>query len=394
MQRKLYYACLKITKIKAASQIVSYVITYIVRVVVRILIMIGVYNKKNSTTEKEARNELEKIASKPRNGEVVKCLQDINEIVDLSIIIPAYNAEKTIERCLHSIENSSKYVIEVIVINDGSEDYTGEILEQYSALENLIILTQENKGFSGARNTGIVHAKGNYIMFLDADDELGFNAISILMNAAMEEEASIVSGGYHTIYEEKAVYSPVKDCITKLEKENMTNLMLGGFAWGKVYKRSLFEEIRFPEGYLFEDSIMTFLIYRKACGEKVATVSKSIYKYYKNMQGITATYHRSLKCIDAYWIIEKMYEETIRLGLPMDSQLFELIFGHLKLTYWRTFRLDKKVREYIFILSAELMEKVIAYKTDRGYNFYERKLLQAYRERNYRLWKICSFVLE
>lgn len=377
MQQKLYYACLKRIKIKIVAKVIAYIFSRLIKIPIFLLIKIGVCSKVSKLDNIQARNHLNIVSKKPIDEENFPKLLNQGVTIDLSIIISAYNAEKTILRCLDSIILPLEYKVEVIVVNDGSTDCTGELLEEYQQLRNIIVITQSNKGFSGARNTGIEHALCNYMLFLDSDDALQLGAITTLLDVAIRTDAKIVSGAYHTIYKEKEIYQPVN-----------------GFAWGKVFKRELFEKIRFPKGYLFEDTIMAFLIYRYANKSSVVSISDSVYRYYKNDTGITATYHLSPRSIDAYWIIEKMYEETIRLNLPKDNQLFELVFQHLKLTYWRTLRMNRKTRESVFILASDLMCLVMPYQTRRKYDFFERNLLTAYKKHNFFLWELCSFITD
>ena len=113
--------------------------------------------------------------------------------LDLSIIIPVYNQEKYIEECLNSVlTQKTKYKFETIVINDGSTDHTGELLEKYK--DRVVLRTQENRGFSGARNRGLSDLRGRYLMFVDSDDLLLPDAIEALMNTACESDADIVEG--------------------------------------------------------------------------------------------------------------------------------------------------------------------------------------------------------
>ncbi|MCK0205496.1 glycosyltransferase family A protein [Ornithobacterium rhinotracheale] len=104
---------------------------------------------------------------------------------DLQIIIPVYNVEKYIEECIESVVNQkTKYSYIVTVINDGSPDNSRELLKKYESIRNIEIIDQENKGFSGARNTGLSLIKGKYVTFLDSDDVLHDDAIQSLLYSA------------------------------------------------------------------------------------------------------------------------------------------------------------------------------------------------------------------
>lgn len=114
---------------------------------------------------------------------------------DLQIIVPAYNVEKYIKECLDSVlsqDTSFSYIVKVI--NDGSTDGTPKILETYKNQQRIEIIHQKNKGFSGARNTGLKEINARYLMFLDSDDRLSPGAIEALMTMAQETDADIVEG--------------------------------------------------------------------------------------------------------------------------------------------------------------------------------------------------------
>ena len=111
----------------------------------------------------------------------------------ISVIVPAYNVEDYLGECLDSIINQTFTDIEIICVNDGSVDSTLDIFNDYASRDERInVISQENKGLSGARNTGLKHAKGKYIYFMDSDDYLEVNALERMYSAAEEKSADIV----------------------------------------------------------------------------------------------------------------------------------------------------------------------------------------------------------
>lgn len=121
----------------------------------------------------------------------------------ISVIIPAFNAEKTIELTLSSVFNQTYSPLEILVVNDGSTDGTLAILEKFES--KIKIITIENKGVSNARNVGLANSKGNYIQFLDADDLLIENKIEIQHNALMTTNADVAYGNWETFVEENGI---------------------------------------------------------------------------------------------------------------------------------------------------------------------------------------------
>lgn len=173
----------------------------------------------------DARKRLEAFSPDP-----VGCAHVQNRILepecDLTIIIPAYNVETYIEECLNSVVNQkTKYSFRVVVVNDGSTDLTGNVLEQYSIYDSITILTKKNGGAAKARNCALEHIKSKYLMFLDAD---------------------IVEGGYYTFTgSDKKYHAPMCDAGIY----NSAYGVISGFTCMKVLKSDLFASVVFPEGY-------------------------------------------------------------------------------------------------------------------------------------------------
>ena len=119
---------------------------------------------------------------------------DITENL-ISIIVPVYNVELYIEDCLKSLINQTYKNIEIIIVIDGSTDESEKICEKYRLLDNrILIIRQVNKGLSEARNTGIKHARGKYVIFVDSDDWLEKSAVFDLLEATLKEKAEVVIG--------------------------------------------------------------------------------------------------------------------------------------------------------------------------------------------------------
>lgn len=175
---------------------------------------------------------------------------------DLQIIIPAYNAEKYKAQCLESaLHQDTKFSYLITVVNDGSTDRTTEIIESCHVKfpDRIEVINQENKGFSGARNTALKVLKGRYITFLDSDDVLGEAAIQTLLTEVVITDEDIVQGGWITDTEFR---TSVPTGGTEYHPE-----VSSGYPWGKLYKAKVFEHFQFPEGYWFEDTPISFMLY-------------------------------------------------------------------------------------------------------------------------------------
>lgn len=177
----------------------------------------------------------------------------------ISVIVPVYRVDAYLERCVDSLLNQSMREIEIILIDDGSPGKCGTICDRYAAQDTRVrVIHQENAGLSAARNAGLDRAQGEWIMFVDSDDWVELDFCRLPYEVALAHQADLVMFG--TISHKKTgeiVFSHVEegllskdDAITYAVKKSIA-------VWNKLYHSSLFREIRFPEGYVFEDSFVT-----------------------------------------------------------------------------------------------------------------------------------------
>lgn len=274
---------------------------------------------------------------------------------DLSVILPAYNSEKWVRNAMDSIlAQQTQYSFEVIAVNDGSTDKTGEILETYRNNRNVRIIRQENLGFSGARNTGMANSRGRYLMFVDADDSLCPGAIEVLMSCAFKTGADVVAGNYLLEYP-----SGKKEAGSHYTYEEVTPLgTLYGQPWGKVYVRELFAHLQYPAGYWFEDSIFAQIVWPMC--KKCFTIPQNVYQYFQNQGGITRSSKGHPKSLDSYYITKQLLADKAKFGLTVSEQDYAYFLRMIRLTYVRTRLLDRKTRQCLFALQRELWETYFA----------------------------------
>ncbi|WP_316770998.1 glycosyltransferase family 2 protein [Pedobacter frigiditerrae] len=181
----------------------------------------------------------------------------------VSVIVPVYNAETFLSRCVDSILSQSLTDFELLLINDGSQDNSGQICEQYSKRDNRVkVFHQENKGVSFTRNVGVKQASGIYSIQIDADDYVDENMLYDMYNQAKSCNADIVIAGY---YIENGSSSVFKTQETKNDKFScMQRLLEGrlhGASWNKLILHSIYidNNIEFPEGVTFCEDLVTML---------------------------------------------------------------------------------------------------------------------------------------
>ena len=216
----------------------------------------------------------------------------------VSIIVPVYNTEKYIDRCIQSILSQNYSDIELILINDGSTDSSGTICEKYSKeYKNVIYKYQENSGVSVARNTGIELATGEYVAFVDSDDAVKSNMISSLVDALESSEADLSICGYDIARIDEVIPVPIpqetvfgKENIAAYFSEHFTEAIASS-VFAKLYKKSLFSYGFNPEFSMGEDLLFNLEYVKKIT--KLVIVPETLYIYNKTNEGsLTRTYKK------------------------------------------------------------------------------------------------------
>lgn len=210
----------------------------------------------------------------------------------VSIIIPVYNVEKYLRRCLDSVLGQTLSCWEAVLVDDGTPDGSGAICDEYAARDSRFrVIHRENGGLSAARNTGIEwtlqNSESQYLTFLDSDDWLHPQFLEVLMNAleTTGSQAAMAARCYTDTYT-----GEFPECEGKPEVMDGETLFLSrewdfNFAWGKLYCREDFRTLRFPEGKIFEDVFTTYQVLIPA--KRIAFVDCELYCYFYNREGIS-----------------------------------------------------------------------------------------------------------
>ena len=215
------------------------------------------------------------------------------KIIKVSVIIPVYNVEKYLRRCLDSVINQTLQELEIICANDGSTDNSAKILEEYKKIDPRIqILTQENLGLSAARNTGLKTAKGEYVSFVDSDDWIDLNFFAELYDAVKKYDADAACAEIRRPHasgkvSRKLRFDKLRVLITTAEKYKYNQVPRMCYVWNKIYKRTELKRQRltFKEGVMFEDIYFTprFLY----SSNKIVIVPGVFYNYWTNNESIS-----------------------------------------------------------------------------------------------------------
>ena len=301
-----------------------------------------------------------------------------NEIdCDLSVIIPLYNSEAYLPRIIKMfLSQETDYEFELILVNDGSIDKTKYILDEVeSTIPFARVINQKNGGISKARNTGISNAHGRYIAFMDHDDEISSDYIQKLLDSAYTEKAEIVKCWYGQKYG------------NEIAKTGSS----AGFIWAGIIEHTLFEHIRFPDGYWYEDMINNFVI--KPQARKVIEINEVL--YYKVSTNTNASKKiwksTNYKSLEHIYLIQALIECYLKLGLKNKEYLFMRVLKECSsLAVNRTKDLDPETRMQAFQACCAMLKEVQSGIYSQSLSKKDKLFYQALIQRDYSLWIIAA----
>ena len=278
----------------------------------------------------------------------------------VSVIIPVYNAQDYLERCLNSVVNQTLKEIEIICVNDCSTDNSLEILNRYAKRDARIkVINHEvNGGESKARNTGLKHVRGEYIAFVDNDDTIDPDFYEKLYNKAKEEKADIAKAEVH-IYE----YDMTEN-FGQLNKkiENGGKYYFAYHWWTGIYKTSLIKNnnIDLPEGYPLGGDIL-FLNKAVIAANKVTTVNDTFYNYYRREDSGDSKILPFNKIESAINIFYMIYENIMRTGIIDEGVAFNLSGWLVQMLHYPFRVKEEKVLKYILKNAFDYYQKIRPY---------------------------------
>lgn len=239
-------------------------------------------------------------------------------MIRFSIIVPVYNAEQYIRKCVDSIQAQTFTEFELILVDDGSPDYCGKICDEYQEKDSRIkVIHQENGGLSAARNAGLEFATGEYVCFVDSDDYIDENMLLDIDNEIKTNESEVVIFGVKNIKKAR-----IKEKIFRNESTEKIklNLLLGkweNWSCNKCFVRRLFNNKAYPEGRFFEDVFLIPEICQNA--EKITCIEKAYYFYNRDNEGSITNKMNSLKWFDFFLALKKNRDLCIDQSLDIEQ---------------------------------------------------------------------------
>lgn len=251
---------------------------------------------------------------------------------EISVIVPIYNVEKYLEKCIESILNQTFADFELILVNDGSPDGSAKICEKYAKTNDKIkLISQENAGLSAARNAGINIAKGKYLAFIDGDDYITDDMLEILHSNAKKTNSQISACGMVDTYGDEFEIKHKINNYEIFDSYNALKTILEGkkmymFACNKLFEASLFNDVKFPPGKLYEDVFIMPILMAKA--KRVVYTPKQCYIYFQRINSITNSSFklRDLTVIEGCESHKKMIESNYP-GLKKQIE-FRILYSH------------------------------------------------------------------
>ena len=299
---------------------------------------------------------------KPLWGELPKLSENTK---DLSIIIPVYNSERFLAKCLDSILNQqTQFDYEVICINDGSKDSSLQILNRYKELfsNKMVVVSQQNLGISTTRNNGIAMAKGEFVGFLDNDDTVSPLYVEKIMQRARETGADIIQTAYDNVNTKNELLWSVSKGDHVVDAGDTDGILAHtqGYIWGGALKKSLFKNVRFPMGFWYEDMITRLVMVRLA--KRVATIGEPLYYYLIHDTNASKTLWRSdgVKSIDQYWLARSLAEYSVNaVGCSVDDVLYHLLLDEYGLMFmYRMANMKPAVAKSAFTLAGRYLQSL------------------------------------
>ncbi|ADL33202.1 glycosyl transferase GT2 family [Butyrivibrio proteoclasticus B316] len=245
----------------------------------------------------------------------------------ISIVVPSYNVEDYIDKCVDSICHQNYENIEIILVDDGATDGTGTKCDEWAGRNARIqVIHQENQGLSGARNAGIRASKGKYISFIDSDDMIAPDYVSTLYSCITENGTRMAQGLSKNFFKEEDIAGFVsRDDRRVVSGYDMCKTLMSEYkmGWGivmtKMFEKSLFDELEFPLGHIHEDEYLVYKLYWNA--GQVALTDKIVYYYRSKRKGSITHSGYSLNHLDAVYARQERCEFFKDLG---EKELYQL----------------------------------------------------------------------
>ena len=295
----------------------------------------------------------------------------------ISVIVPVYKVEKYLQRCIESIINQTYKNLEIILIDDGSPDNCGIICDEYAKKDNRIkVIHKENGGLSDARNAGLDIATGEYIAFIDSDDYIALNMFETLHSLMIKDNSDIALCSYMYIDENgKKIESlnkqnPIKNEILSsfeaLKKIGEHKSWYFVVAWNKLYKKEIFNNLRFPYGKINEDEFIIHKVFGKS--KSISCVESMLYYYVQRSDSIMKQNYsiKNLALVEAYvdraiYLYENDFFEFFKKSILTALSMYIQACSNLDMKDYENRAALRKLKHYLKNTCAGLLTRKLSF---------------------------------
>lgn len=287
---------------------------------------------------------------------------------EISVIVPVYKVEKYLHRCVDSILNQTFRDFELILVDDGSPDNCGAICDEYAEKDNRIrVIHKKNGGVSSARNAGIdwafTNSKSRWLTFVDSDDWVHPQYFDLLMLAAKTCDKDIAVTGFQQIHGNEEIIASGEGsfCCWKPEDYYVEQTVNAVVAWGKLYRKDCFREIRYPVGKIHEDEFVTYrVLFRQ---DQIVVIDIPLYYYCVNPDSIMRSKwsEKRFHCLEALdaqiaFFTDNQYPKALKRAKMRLFRLCEDYLRRIQGKEWRKTRrsLRLRIRRYLSLYKREL----------------------------------------
>ncbi len=296
----------------------------------------------------------------------------------LSVIVPVYNVEKYLDKCLNSLVNQGLDDYEIIVVNDGTKDNSQKIIDGYvNKYPNLVkSYIKENGGLSDARNYGVKRANGEYITFLDSDDYIEDDTYKHMLDMAYKDNLDLVVSDLEYVWEDGSKKSFVKEGLNKVSDDDLKNLFLSPlFSWNKIYRKSLFDKLgcKYPVGLWYEDIPVTLKFFSSIC--KVGYYRCACYHYLQRSTSILGSSYND-KMYDIFTIFDGVIKDF------KDRGVYDKYYAELEYLFIEHFLVYGAFRFLRTDHYKDLMSKAFDFVLEYFPNFRDNKYIKTLGKKN------------
>lgn len=293
----------------------------------------------------------------------------MNNNPKISVIIPVYNTEKYLSKCLDSVINQTLNDIEIIVVNDGSTDSSQDIIDLYTLKDTRIVsITKNNGGLSDARNFGIDKSKGDFLAFIDSDDYIDKYMFENMYNISQKHQSDIVLCDLVKVNEKGEEFRDLPQSPQLADKIILNDDFtifgeMSCFACNKLFKKSLFDKHRFKKGIHFED---IELVPKLVLDSKILSkINQPYYKYFERQNSITKTHTK--KGLDMFLAVDEVsnyFKESTYNSNSTDLKRFQIFQGYYSYLAYVAYVKDKSLKKNMLLALENFLNRNIIYKKE------------------------------